>query len=111
MYKDYRYINAGENEIYRWGKKTIEEISQFLEPNDKGYISIPTNGGKAWTIGTSTGKYGEFCKFKDTFFSVNSWGYAYAKAGTEKGDKLVEFIQSMIEEMHLLHRGDNNNEE
>lgn len=25
MYKDYRFINAGENEFYRWGKKALEK--------------------------------------------------------------------------------------
>ena len=31
MYKDFRFINAGENEFYRWGKKAQAKVSQFLE--------------------------------------------------------------------------------
>ena len=102
MYKDFRYINAGENEIYRYGKKALEKASAFLEERN-GYYSFPVDGGKYWTIGTSSGKYGEFMKFGDVIFSVNKGGFAYAKAGTEKGNKFVEFINSMINEMNRLN--------
>lgn len=58
MYKDYRYINAGQNEIYRYGHKAVEKVQACLTPNDQGWLSIPVDGGKYWTIGTSEGKYG-----------------------------------------------------
>lgn len=57
MYKDNRYINAGENEIYRYGHKAIDRVKAFLDPNEKGYYSFPVDGGKYWTIGTSNGKF------------------------------------------------------
>lgn len=103
MFKDNRYINAGTNEIYRYGHKAVERVEAHLDPNEAGYISIPVNGGKFWTIGTSKGKFGEFCKLGETIFSVNSYGNAYAKAGTEKGEKLVAALRAMIEEMHRLN--------
>lgn len=103
MYKDYRYINAGENEIYRYGRKAVEKVQSYLVANDKGYYSIPADGGKYWTIGTSNGKFGEFAKYKDTIFSVNNRGYVYAKEGTEKGEKFVEFLNEMIAEMNRLN--------
>lgn len=99
MYKDYRYINAGENEIYRFGKKAQEKANACLIPNESGYYSIEVDGGKYWTIGTSNGKFGEFAKINDTIFSVNSWGYMYAKADTEKGEKFVQAINNMINTM------------
>lgn len=102
MYKDYRYINAGTTEIYRWGHKAVERVQACLTP-ENGYISIPADGGKYWTIGTSEGKYGEFAKYNETFFSVNRGGFVYAKEGTEKGEKLIEFINEMINEMHRIH--------
>ena len=104
MYKDFRYINAGENEIYRWGKKAIERVSCSLEPNKAGFYSIPVDGGKYYTIGTSIGKYGEFAKVNGTNFSVNSAGMMYAKAGTEKGELFVKAIEEMIAEMKRLNK-------
>lgn len=103
MYKDYRYINAGENEIYRYGHKAVEKVSVFLKANENGYYSFPVDGGKYWTIGTSNGKYGEFMKYNDTIFSVNKGGYAYAKEGTDKAVKFVEFINALIAEMNRLN--------
>lgn len=103
MYKDSRYINAGVNEIYRYGKKAVAKVEAFLEANDKGYYSIPVDGGRYWTFGTSEGKYGEFIKYNDTFFSVNKGGYAYAKAGTDKGEAFVKMLNAMVEEMHRLN--------
>lgn len=103
MYKDYRYINAGTNEIYRYGHKAVEKVQAFLEPNEKGYYSFPTDGRKYWTIGTSEGRYGEFARINDTCFSVNRGGFMYAKAGTEKGEKFVEALEQMIEAMHQLN--------
>lgn len=103
MFKDYRYINAGENEIYRYGRKAVAMVESYLEPNERGYYSFPVDGNKYYTIGTSNGKYGEFCKVNGTIFSVNKGGYMYAKAGTEKGDKFVEALKSIIAEMHRIN--------
>ena len=99
MYKDYRYINAGQNEFYRYGKKAQAYVKASMQPNEKGFYSIAADGGKYWTIGTSEGKYGEFAKFKDTFFSVNSAGYVLAKAGTEKAVKFIEMLERMLADM------------
>lgn len=114
MYKDHRFISAGENEIYRYGHKAVEKVQQFLTPNENGYYSFPVDGGKYWTIGTSNGKFGEFVKYKDTFFSVNKAGFAYVKAGTDKAEKFVEFLNDLIEKMHDINNerlSNKNNEE
>lgn len=103
MYKDFRYINAGENEIHRYGKKAQERVKAFLEPNEKGFYSIPVDGGKYYTIGTSNGKFGEFCKINGTCFSVNGGGFAWAKVGSEKAEKFVEAINAMVEEMEKIN--------
>lgn len=103
MYKDYRYINAGENEIYRYGHKAVEKVEAFLEANEKGYYSFPVDGGKYWTIGTSTGKFGEFARIGDVCFSVNKGGFMYAKSGTEKGNAFVKALNQLIEEMNRLN--------
>lgn len=102
MFKDSRYINAGTTEIYRYGKRAVAKAQVALEPNESGYYSIPTDGGKYWTIGTSDGKYGEYAKIGDTFFSVNKGGYMYAKAGTEKGEAFVEAVNAMVTYMRKL---------
>lgn len=99
MFKDNRYINAGQNEIYRYGHKAVEKVQVCLIPNKSGYYSIPVDGGRYWTIGTSEGKYGEYAKVNDTFFSVNKGGYMYAKADSDKGVKFVEALKDMINEM------------
>ena len=99
MYKDYRYINAGQNEIHRYGKKAVQKASESLIPNAAGYYSIPVDGGRYWSIGTSEGKYGEYAKFNGTFFSVNSAGNMYAKVGTEKAEKIfAEHAEEIGEE-------------
>lgn len=103
MFKDNRYINAGENEIYRYGREAVEKASRALEANKAGFYSIPTDAGKFWTIGTSNGKFGEFAKIDGTIFSVNKGGFAYAKAGTEKGDAFVKAIENMIAKMNELN--------
>lgn len=103
MLKDNRYINAGTNEVYRYGRKAVEKATAMLEPNKAGFISIPADGGKYWTIGTSTGKYGEFAKFGEAFFSVNSAGNVWAKAGSDKGEKLLDAIRGMINYMNELN--------
>lgn len=103
MYKDYRYINAGQNEFYRWGHKAVEKLQQYLEPNENGFYSIPVDGGKYYTIGTSNGKYGEFAKYGETFLSVNKAGNMWAKVGTDKAEKFVEMINGMIKAMVEKH--------
>ena len=57
-----RVYRAGENEFYRWGKKARERATAALTPNKKGFYSIPADGGRYWTFGTSIGKYGEFAR-------------------------------------------------
>lgn len=99
MYKDFRYINAGQNEFYRWGHKVVDRLKAYLEPNEDGFYSIPVDGGKYYTIGTSKGKYGEFAKFGDEFLSVNSAGYMWAKVGTHKAAVFVAAINGMIDAM------------
>lgn len=103
MFKDGRYINAGTNEIYRWGKKAIEKVEAAMIPNENGFYSIPADGGKYWTFGTSEGKYGEYAKIGDTFFSVNKGGFLWAKEGTDKADKFIEGMKGMIEHMKKTH--------
>lgn len=99
MYKDHRYINAGTNEFYKYGKKAQGYVEASLQANENGYYSIATDGGKYWTLGTSEGRYGEFCKIGETIFSVNKGGYAYAKAGTEKGEAFVKAINGLLNQM------------
>lgn len=111
MFKDNRYINAGENEIYRYGHKAVEKVQTYLQPNENGYFSFPVDGLKYWTIGTSNGKYGEFCKIGDTIFSVNKGGFMYAKVGTDKADKFVDSLNAMIEKMNELNMARVNSEE
>lgn len=102
MYKNYHYVNADENEIHRYGKKARAKVEAWLDPNENGYYNFPVDGDKYWTIGTSKGKYGEFCKIYDTIFSVNSYGCMYARVGTEKGEKFVEVLKKMIAEMNRI---------
>lgn len=99
MYKDYRFINAGTNEFYRWGKKAQSKVASFLEPNENGFYSMPADGGDYYAIGTSEGKYGEFAKFKDTFLSVNKAGYVWAKVGTDKANAFVEMVNMLLSNM------------
>lgn len=103
MYKDSRYINAGTNEYYRWGHKAVEKVEAAMKEHN-GYYSIPADGGKYWTFGTSEGKYGEFAKIEGTIFSVNKGGYVYAKADTEKGEKFVSAMRNLINTMNEKHR-------
>ncbi|MCR5502090.1 MAG: hypothetical protein K6F53_03705 [Lachnospiraceae bacterium] len=110
-YEAQRYINAGENEIYRYGHKAQERIEAMLIPNEDGFYSIPINGGKYYTIGTSTGKYGEFAKIGGTIFSVNKAGNMWAKEGTEKAEKFVEALKAMIEEMKRINEARTKDEE
>lgn len=96
MFKDNRYITAGENEIYRYGHKARELAASYLQPNEQGFYSIPADGGKFYTIGTSEGKYGEYAKFKDQFLSVNKGGYVYAKKGSAKEQIFLDMVNNLI---------------
>lgn len=99
MYKNYRNIYAGQNEIYRFGEDTIDMVRETLTPNKDGYYAIATDAGEYWTIGTSIGKYGEYAKIGETLFSVNKGGYMYARKGTPKGDLFLKAINDMISAM------------
>ena len=115
MYKDGRYINAGTNEFYRYGNKAQAFVKASLTANENGYYSIAADGGKYWTFGTSEGKYGEYAKIGETFFSVNKGGYLYAKEGTEKGEAFVKamegFLQAMINKNNSRAEAFENKEE
>lgn len=104
MYKNFTYYNAGDNQFHRYGWKAQEKIAAHLEPNDNGYYTIPADGGKYYTFGTSEGKYGEFAKYGNTFFSVNSRGQIWAKVGTEKAKVFVEMLNRMISDMQNVRR-------
>ncbi len=103
MYKDYRYINAGTFEFYRWGGKARERAAASLTPNDQGFYSIECDGGNYWTIGTSEGKYGEYAKYKDTYFSVKECGYyssrIYVHKDSPKLAAFIEMVKDMIKAM------------
>jgi len=99
MYKDFRYINAGENEFYRWGRKAQEKLTAFLTPNENGFYSMPADGRKYYTIGTSNGKFGEFARYGEKFLSVNKAGFVWAKVGTEKADVFVAMVNGMLDAM------------
>lgn len=98
MYKDFRFINAGENEFYRWGRKAQELVKSFLIERN-GYLSMPADGGKYYTIGTSKGKYGEFAKIGDEFLSVNQAGYVWAKVGTPKEETFRKLVNTLLQNM------------
>ena len=74
----------------------MERIERAMTPIANGYLSIAADGGDYWTFGTSDGKYGEYAKFGDTFFSVNKAGLIWAKAGSEKGDKFIEAMKALL---------------
>lgn len=99
MQKGSRTINAGRNEIYSRGSEAVLKAALALKANKNGYLSIPVDGGDYWAIGTSAGKYGEYCRLCGTIFSVNKYGKAYAKAGTEKGDSFLNAVMRMIGQM------------
>lgn len=99
MYKDCRYINAGTNEFYRYGKKAQELVKSYLQPNEKGFYSMPADGGKYYTIGTSEGNYGEFAKFNDTFLAVNKGGFVWAKVGSDKETAFLAMVNTLLNGM------------
>ena len=99
MVKGGRVLNAGWNEIYGCGIKAVGKAALALKANKNGYLSIPVDGGEYWAIGTSAGKYGEYCRMCGTIFSVNKYGKAYAKADTEKGEAFLQAVVLMINQM------------
>lgn len=107
MYKfeDQRYYSAGQNTFHRWGWKAQEKVKQRMIPNENGFYNIEVDGGKYWTIGTSKSKYGEFASIDGTIFSVNSAGYMYAKADTEKGEKYLEAMEGLLTAMKKKRLG------
>jgi hypothetical protein len=111
MRKDGRFINAGTNEIYRWGHKAQERVESYLEPNVNGFYSMPADGGKYYTIGTSEGKFGEYAKFKEAYLSVNSNGMIWAKVGTEKAEIFVAMVKDLINKMIEFGRSNATEEE
>lgn len=82
----------------------MAKVEKALVPNESGFYSIPADGGAYWTFGTSDGKYGEFAKWKDAFFSVNKGGYVWAKSGTDKGVMFVEMIKDLAAQMVAKHQ-------
>jgi len=101
MYKNFQILKAGDNRILRYSINGYIKLGQYMEVRN-GYVSIPVDGKGFWTIGTTRGKHGEFCIINGVHFSVNRAGFAYAKAGTEKAEKLVRAIQYLYEEMERL---------
>lgn len=104
------YVNAGRNEIHRWGRKAQEKVKTHLTPNENGFYTIPADGGHYWTIGTSKGKYGEYARFGDVILSVNSAGNVWAKIGTPKADAFVKMIEGMLNSMINMAVGDDDNQ-
>ena len=107
MYKDYRFINAGTNEFYRWGEKAMHKIEGALKPSADGFLSIQCDGGDYWTIGTSDGKFGPYAKFNDTFFSVNRGGFAWVKVGSAKEEAFKAMILRLLSDMRRKHLEEN----
>lgn len=89
---------AGVNEFYKYGKEAQKKVTDRLIPVN-GYYTIEADGGKYWAFGTSVGKFGEYAKYGDTFFSVNSRGLLWAKEGTEKGEKFVKMLNNLLKDM------------
>ena len=98
MYKNNRFIAAGDNEFYRYGKKAAELLKSHKNLV-KGYYSLPVDGGSNYTLGTSIGKYGEYMVFHGNVFPVNKAGYAYVKAGSKKEGAFLAMIDDMISDM------------
>ncbi len=96
-YED-RIMEAGDNAFYCGEEKVVKYLERHLTERD-GYISVPVDGAYGYAIGSSEGKYGEYARIGGTCFSVNKGGYVFAKAGTEKGDKLVAALKGLIAAM------------
>lgn len=98
MYKNNRFMAAGDNEFYRYGKKAAE-LLKIHKKIKKGYYSLPVDGGSNYALGTSIGKYGEYMIFHGNVFPVNKAGYAYVKAGSKKEGAFLAMIDTMISDM------------
>lgn len=110
MYKSYRYINAGTNEFYRYGRKAQERLAASLNPNKDGWYSIECDAGAYWTIGTSEGKFGEYAKYKNTFFSVKDCGIRgrriYVHQDSSKFPIFLEMINGLLQAMKDCFKSD-----
>lgn len=98
MYKNYQYVNAGENYFGRYGHEAQERLERHLTADSRGWYCLPCDAGKWWTIGTSTGKYGEFARYRDTYFSVKD-GCIFVKQGSSKEAKYLEFVKGLLQAM------------
>lgn len=111
MYKNYRYYNAGDNEFHRWGRKAQAKVEAYMTANEAGFYSIPADGGKYWTIGTSEGQYGAFAKFGDVILSVNRAGNVWAKVGTPKAKVFLEMCRKLVDDMKAYGHSNATDEE
>lgn len=97
--RGYEVVKAGENYYYKWGREAREYLEARKTPNEAGYLSMPIET-KFYCIGTSEGKFGEFCKSNSgVIFSVNKGGFAYAKADGAKAEAFIAFIDEFLNAM------------
>ncbi len=99
-----RYIPAGENELYRYGKEAQEKVRKHLKPNEAGFYTIKADGGKYWTFGTSEGERGEYARVYGVYFPVNSAGCLWARADKPQGEMFVKMINQMLKDMEKISR-------
>lgn len=102
MYNGFRNIYSGTVVVKKYGKKAQAFIDACMEANDKGFYSIPVDS-KYVTIGTSEGRYGEYAKHDDTFFSVNSIGNMWARVDSAKEDAFLNFMKDIKAEMVAIN--------
>lgn len=98
MYFKYENYYAGDYAIFRWGKKAQKILEDCLTPNEKGYYTLPT-ATNYFAFGYSEGKYGEYTKWGETYLSVNSRGYIWAKVGTDKEKAFIEMVTAVLNRM------------
>ena len=97
--RGYEVVKAGENYYYKWGREAREYLGSRKTANEAGFLSMPVET-KYYCIGTSNGKFGEFCKSNSgVIFSVNKAGYAYAKADGAKAEAFIAFIDEFLTAM------------
>lgn len=65
MYKDFRYINAGENEFYRYGRKARERMESYLTPNKYVKAVIINFGDERGDIIVENDNFGTRRKYAD----------------------------------------------
>ncbi|WP_425349056.1 toprim domain-containing protein [Galactobacillus timonensis] len=92
-------LKAGQNELRRWDTKAQEHVRGYMQPNEKGYYSMPVDGGKDWRFGISPGKYGPYVKIGKHIFPVNKSGYFWVRQGSKKEDSFKNILQTMIDAM------------